>query len=533
MNSIDLGKAAFALLAVMALSQPGAATCHTITFEELRVGTSVTTQYTGVTFSGRWSGGAWAAPIIYDPKGGTSSETQCLSAKGDAQNEFSDEYLRLDFDRDQTEVTFTVGVRIGCTANDTVQIRWYDSDFVLRGTTNVPVNGTINERCNVFVRIQRAAGFRRIEVEAGAAGGCAARFELLDDLSFDLDTTPPVAEITSPTSLSCVCNGTTIYGSAYDPDGPILNWKLERKTLGATSWTLIANSTTEIISGALATWYTSAGDGYCTLRLTVTNGCELETVWTTDIWLDRTFNSLELRSPVTGNILGGTVCADGTAWDHCGGSFTLEHRPAIAGATADPFDVLNPPWIITDPLGSWDTRAGTPDGKYEVRLVGTDNCGNTKESPIVTIAVDNTPPKAVITAPVACSSVSGNVQVYGTASDANLAGWTLAYTGGDAHGWVTIATGHASVNNGLLGVWRTGGLRPCAYTLRLVVTDESVLNCNSALHNQSEYSVSTELGIHGCFDYDNDGDVDLDDFGVFQRCFSGPTILADPECRGT
>ncbi|MBP7934788.1 MAG: hypothetical protein KA354_09095 [Phycisphaerae bacterium] len=531
MHAIALGRAVFATLAVAALAQPVWATCTTITFEELRVGTSVSTQYTGVTFSGRWSGGAWSNPIIYDPKGGTSSETQCLSAKGDAQNEFSDEYLRLDFDKDQTEVTFTIGVRLGCAADDTVQVRWYDSSHVLRGTTNVPVNGTVTERCNVFVRVQRETGFRRIEIEAGAAGGCAARFELLDDLSFDLDTTPPVAEITSPTSLSCVCDGTTIFGSAYDPDGPILNWKLERKVLGAGSWIMIAQSTSEVVNGALATWSTTAGDGYCTLRLTVTNGCELETVWTTDIWLDKAFNTLELRSPTTGDILGGTVCADGTAWDHCGGSFTLEHRAAVAGSPAEPFDVLYPPWIITDPLGTWNTSAGTPDGNYQVRLVGTDNCGNTKQSAVITIAVDNTPPIAYISSPIACSAVSGNVPVYGTASDAHLAGWILSYTGGDAHGWVTIASGHAPVIDGLLGTWRTGGLRPCAYTLRLVVTDASVLNCNSALRNQTEYSVSTDLGIHGSFDYDHDGDVDLDDFGVFQRCFSGPAILAEPECR--
>jgi hypothetical protein len=35
---------------------------------------------------------------------------------------------------------------------------------------------------------------------------------------------------------------------------------------------------------------------------------------------------------------------------------------------------------------------------------------------------------------------------------------------------------------------------------------------------------------HIAADLDADGDVDQDDFGLFQRCFSGPTGLADPNC---
>jgi hypothetical protein len=33
-------------------------------------------------------------------------------------------------------------------------------------------------------------------------------------------------------------------------------------------------------------------------------------------------------------------------------------------------------------------------------------------------------------------------------------------------------------------------------------------------------------------DFDNDGDVDQADFGVFQRCLSGGGVPADPNCAG-
>ena len=33
-------------------------------------------------------------------------------------------------------------------------------------------------------------------------------------------------------------------------------------------------------------------------------------------------------------------------------------------------------------------------------------------------------------------------------------------------------------------------------------------------------------------DFDRDGDVDRNDFGLFQACMSGPNLPADPNCLG-
>lgn len=476
-----------ALGILLASSLAVRAECPTIDFENLAAGTAVTSQYSGVTFSVQpqtCGGNPTLYMRIYVPPNGTSSGAKCIKIDGGCPD-FSDDYLRMVFDRPQREVSFTLGDWA-----TTYTIRSYSttSGAGLIGSfnvTNLPAGGGdvgVHRRVTVTSASQN---IRRVEVQ-----GAVSSFEAIDDLTYNVDATAPVAQITTPAQLDCVCNNTTIVGSAYDPDFPISRWQLLRKGLGATTWTLIRSGTTAVTNDTLATWTTAAADGYYTLRLAVENSCGLETVWTTDVYLNKAFNSLSLRSPVNGAIVGGTVCADGTAWDHCGGIIALDYRPAAGGAW-QPFGLVSAPWVTTDPLGSWNTRA-VSDGDYLVRLTGTDDCGNAATDQ-VTVTVDNTAPITGITAPTPCSARNGLVQVFGTASDAHLASWVLQYTGGSAPGWVTIAAGNANVVNGLLGVWDTTGLAPCAYTLRLVVTDQSALDCNGALRNQAEYTVALDI----------------------------------------
>lgn len=82
------------------------------------------------------------------------------------------------------------------------------------------------------------------------------------------------------------------------------------------------------------------------------------------------------------------------------------------------------------------------------------------------------PAEVSIASPASCRLLSGVVEIRGTASSPSLTGWSLQYTGGDASGWVTIASGSTSVVNGVLGTWDTAGLRPCGYTLRLRTSDQ-------------------------------------------------------------
>lgn len=528
MRAIRSFVSALPVVIALGLASQAGAQCSTIDFENLADGTVVTTQYEGVTISGRDTDGTSGVnPIIYSPSGGTTSGSRCLSARGDGFDEFSPEFLRFDFAHEQTSVTFNLGVRVGCSAADTVSVRIYSlagGSYTLRRIMPIPVNGMLSApRVLVFVRAERTTGdpFQRIEIEAG--NPCAERFELIDDLSFDIDTTPPVAEIDA--LPACVCNGTSLPGSAYDPDGGIDGWQLHRRKRGEANWVLIRTSGLEVIDGELGPWTTLGGDGDYTLRLRVTNECGLMTEVFTDVYMDRALNSLAVRSPAANSVIGGSLCVDGTAWDYCGGEFSVEHRPAGVVGWAE-FESVAPPWVINDPLGYWNTRVGAPDGGYEVRVTAVDDCGNSAVSPIIPIIVDNTPPIATITAPANCTAVDGMVEVRGVVNDPHLRVWALYYTGGDAHGWVQVPGGGGAANvNGVLANWDTTGLPPCCYTLRLVAVDQATVDCGAIPGNQTEFLVSVDVGEDaGCpGDVTGDGQIDLADLalllGVFgQQC---------------
>jgi hypothetical protein len=368
-------------------------------------------------------------------------------------------------------------------------------------------------------------------------GGClGVNLSVTDCSVSDL----PVAFITAPPELvaGCACEPVSIVGMAYGQTTPIREYSLEYRTVGNGHWTLITTSTTGVANGVLGQWDTAAlAQGYYVLRLTVTNVCG-ET-WTKSIvtFLDKGFDTIDIRYPPlpsSGNVrpvVAGNVCVDGTVFESwcwhpstTGAQYTVGYSPLNAG-TFSPVDPANPTYeiaVVADPLASWDTVAlGVPDGTYDLQVVAQNDCGQAR-SETREVVVDNTPPVASIDSLRNCDYTEGLVQIVGTALDANIAAWTLQYVGGNASSWVTIATGTTSVVNDVLGTWDTSNLPVCAYAVRLVVTDKAVIGCGGPLRHRSEYVVTVNVGFCGDFDADDDGDVDLIDFGAFQDVFNGP-----------
>jgi hypothetical protein len=302
--------------------------------------------------------------------------------------------------------------------------------------------------------------------------------------------------------------------------------------VGGDAWTLIGTAHQPACKdgSALYNWNTTdIADGCYFLKLTVYNACGLSSEDVTVVCIDRDFQNPAIRSPGKGAMLGGSICIDGTVYDRCFDHYAVDWKP-VDGGNYSPVNPDLPEYtttVITDPLASWDTLAAPnpADGKYRIRVEAVDLCGELNDS-FVDIVLDNTAPEASISAPLSCRHVNGRVEIRGTANDANLAGWTLQYTGGTgdaAHAWVNISSGSKPVINGVLGNWDTNGLATCAYVLRLVVTDKVNVNC-SGLPHVSEYSTAVDVR-GGLGDINCDGDVNFNDIDAFVEC------LINGECE--
>jgi hypothetical protein len=337
------------------------------------------------------------------------------------------------------------------------------------------------------------------------------------------DNTPPIVEISSPASFACACNVITVTGSVSDPDGEYIDDVLEYRRYDSDTW-LTAATGVGPRSGVLYTWNAAAlTDGWYFFRVVGRNACGLSDSDTTIVMMARSFDTVEMRSPVSGSILGGSVCVDGSAWDNqCFQYYTVMYKPYVGGSY-NPVDPAHPTYtsaVINDPLATWNTASGptaVPDGMYLIRLQGVDVCGNAREV-VRRVTIDNTAPVATLTAPLNCRYYTGIVPVVGTASDANFGAWTLQYTGGDQHGWVTIASGNSPVVGGVLVNWNTAGLRWCAYTLRLVVTDQATVNCGPWVHETHYYQ---SLNVGKPCDINGDGAANAFDIDPFVECLTG------------
>lgn len=337
------------------------------------------------------------------------------------------------------------------------------------------------------------------------------------------DYTPPTCVISDPGALSCACDPMSVIGTVADSDGGLLGYALEYAADGSSTWTLIESASSSIMNNELGVWHTSGlQQGLYLLRLTATNACGLTSTDVRTVWVDQLLDNLNFRSPAHDAIVGGQVCLDGTVSDFiCFDNYVARYRPAAGGAF-QPVDAGNTVYLTTvtnDQFAFWDTL-GLPDGAYELQVAGTTDCGNGASQSIV-VTVDNTSPTATITSPLDCAIVQSVVQIRGTASDANLQSWVLQYTGGLSNGWTNIASGSTPVINGMLANWNTNGLPACAYTLRLVVTDTAVVNCNSAINHRSEYTVSIDVGpLNDCpEDITGDGAIDLSDLAGLLAVF--------------
>jgi hypothetical protein len=342
---------------------------------------------------------------------------------------------------------------------------------------------------------------------------------------------PPIVDLINPSEGSCLCAGpNTITGTVNPAEDTVLGgYILEYRRLGNPSYTTIATGSSAVINGTLASWNTSGlPEGQYLLRLTGSNSGGISASDEAVIYVSSDFDTVVARfgAGIDGSavsIVGRNVCIFGSISDAgCGPvSYTVDYRPLGAGAFV-PVDPANPTYSggrTNTTLATWDTIGlGMPDGVYEIRVSATNGCGEVRTVNF-SGEVDNAAPIGLIDTPVACEYRNPGevIEIRGTASDDNLSGWTLQYTGGSNSGWTTIASGNTNVSSDVLANWDTSGLEPCAYTVRLSVGDQSVLNCEDP-GNSAGYLVSFDLRCPA--DLNGDGMLNFFDVSVFLAAYN-------------
>ncbi|HEU4839969.1 MAG TPA: invasin domain 3-containing protein, partial [Ilumatobacteraceae bacterium] len=132
------------------------------------------------------------------------------------------------------------------------------------------------------------------------------------------------------------------------------------------------------------------GDGSHTLEARATDAAgNTDATEVSFTWLvDATAPTGSLTSPANGADVGGTIVLASNSAD-AGGSgvatIAFERSPAGAGS-----------W--TPQAASWNTTLQA-DGDHDLRVVTTDNAGNSFTSPVITVTVDNTEPALSVVAP--------------------------------------------------------------------------------------------------------------------------------------
>jgi len=312
----------------------------------------------------------------------------------------------------------------------------------------------------------------------------------------------PVARIDSPASFglsgSCIClDGSDITGVADVPDGVFDSYLLQyRPVSDPMGWVTIVNSMDSVPEpgGVLGTMSVGGlGEGLYLIRLTVENSSGISDTAEVVVWVSTDYDNLDWflakGSLSTGDvssadIVGGNACLYGAANDNnCGPDEYIAEFSEAGAETWMLVDGSNPVFTgnrINELLADWDTTA-VGDGAYDVRVIASNGCGDSKTVRRDGILVDNTAPIAEISSPLNCDPFNpiGLLDITGTAFDDNIGSWSLAYTGGDENQWVSIASGSNNVVDDVIASWDISSLRPCAYTIRLRVSDRAIVNCNS------------------------------------------------------
>ena len=212
-----------------------------------------------------------------------------------------------------------------------------------------------------------------------------------------VDNTNPTGSLTAPASAAIVRgNAVTVSSNSLDGGSGVANAQFQRSPAGAGVWTNIgAADTTSPYSVAWDT--TAVADGLYDLRVITTDnaGNTFTSALITNVRVDNTNPTGAVTAPAASANVRGARSRLLELLDGGSGVANAQFQRSPAGGgvwtnigaadTTSPYSV------------AWDTTA-VADGLYDLRVVTTDNAGNTFTSALITVRVDNTNPTGSVTA---------------------------------------------------------------------------------------------------------------------------------------
>ncbi|GIX05784.1 MAG: hypothetical protein KatS3mg115_0187 [Candidatus Poribacteria bacterium] len=265
----------------------------------------------------------------------------------------------------------------------------------------------------------------------------------------------PLVQILQPEAEARLSQRLEVIGTAWDES--LVGYRIELLPEGGTRPVLVQESDQAVRDGLLGAWdLLGVPEGRYRLRLIAEDALGYRSFEEVSVIVDRSPPAIVWESPEPGALF----ASEGS----------LSVRLRIEGPEALSYRLELRP---LDPLGAWELlaegriEAGSPgrsavlswtpggrEGPFQLRLIGTDEAGNSTESLSPLFSLDGTPPTVQWIAPASGAVVTGRVELFGTATDANFGRYALAFL--DASGqWrpVPVEEPTRPVENGRLGVW--------------------------------------------------------------------------------
>jgi len=289
-----------------------------------------------------------------------------------------------------------------------------------------------------------------------------------------LDNIAPVLNIASPSRESVNSGIVAFTGEISDLNIDHYTIKYGYGLEPTRWWDLKSNSTSE--TGTIYSWNTpNVKDGYYTLKYEAVDKAGNTSSREYVITIDNAPAMAVIHSPIAGQIVRGVVSVEGIACDADFTTYNFKKYEINVGTGLVPVQWTTIESLvvpkINETLTNWNT-AGVLDGTYTLKLRSWDISGVTEDTR--TIVVDNTNPTASITSPSQGQTVSGSVNITGTASDANFSEYKVYYKEAASSSWTEIGGGSSVVPlPSSLVAWNTVLVGDGAYSIKLWVKDKA------------------------------------------------------------